>query len=154
MAESYEVKITLGDTMVEVTGAQEGVVEIVRALSELLTSGGGNNPDQEPPPIKDLAPALDARSLFDRKKPKSQNEAVVVASYYLKELAPMQDQSDTVDSTKVENVLRQAKFKLPKNLKSVLVNTQRAGYLDRVGLGEYRLNPVGWNLVEHTLGPE
>jgi len=162
MAESYDVKITLGDAQVEINGAQEGVVEIVKALSDLLSAGSRAHSEPPPPPTGSIeaprsdrtSPVIDARTFFEEKSPKSQNEAVVVATYYLRELAPREERSDTVDLKKIENVLRQAKFKLPKNLKSVLTNTQAAGYFDRVGLGEYKLNPVGWNLVEHTLGSE
>lgn len=151
MTDSYEVKITVGDATVEVSGAKEGVVEIVTALSAVLGGDAGSKPDLAP----GRQPAnADARSFFESKAPKSQNEGVVVAAYYLAELAPQSERSATIDVEKAQNVLRQAKFKLPKNLKSVLVNTQAAGYLDRVGSGEYRLNPVGWNLVEHTLGSE
>ena len=151
MTDSYEVKITVGDATVEVSGAKEGVVEIVTALSAVLRGDAGSQPDKAP---RRQPTNADARSFFESKAPKSQNEGVVVAAYYLAELAPESERSDTIDVEKVQNVLRQAKFKLPKNLKSVLVNTQAAGYLDRVGSGEYRLNPVGWNLVEHTLGSE
>jgi hypothetical protein len=32
-----------------------------------------------------------------------------------------------------------------------LVNAKNAGYLDRIASGQYRLNPVGHNLVTHKL---
>ena len=35
-----------------------------------------------------------------------------------------------------------------------VVNTQKAGYLNRVSVGSYSLSPVGYNLVEHTLGSD
>ena len=129
-------------------------MEIVRALSVILQGGAKSTPSVHPPEERRTSPATDARSFFESKGPRSQNEAVVVAAYYLAELAPEPERSATIDAQKVQNVLRQAKFKLPKSLKSVLANTQTAGYLDRVGVGEYRLNPVGWNLVVHSLGSE
>jgi len=36
VAEQYEVKVTVGDAIVEVRGAQQGVVAIVEALSKIL----------------------------------------------------------------------------------------------------------------------
>ena len=60
--------------------------------------------------------------------------------------------SETIDATKAVEVFRQAKYPLPKRAVQALVNTQNAGYLKRIGPGEYTLNPVGFNLVEHTLG--
>jgi len=149
--DAYEVKITVGDATVEVSGAEAGVVRIVEALTGVLGGvkrGGATEPEQ-----KRIA-VTDPRTLFDSKAPRSQNEGVVVAAYYLQELAPEAERTEVIDGEKVAKVFRQARFKLPKNLPAVLVNTQAAGYLDRIGAGEYRLNPVGWNLVVHTLGSE
>lgn len=36
--------------------------------------------------------------------------------------------------------------------KREVIDASKASYLDRVGPGKYKLNPVGFNLVEHTLG--
>jgi hypothetical protein len=33
-----------------------------------------------------------------------------------------------------------------------LVNAKDAGYLEALGDGNYRLNPVGYNLIAHVLG--
>ncbi|MEX0827302.1 MAG: hypothetical protein WD184_11185 [Acidimicrobiia bacterium] len=152
--EKYDVRITVGDATVEVAGAEDGVVRIVEALAGVLRAGGGTPRAASDDTPQRQANLADPRSLFAAKNPKTQNEGVVVAAFYLRELAPPETRTETIDRTKVENVFRQAKFKLPKDLAAVLINTQKAGYLDKTGTGEYRLNPVGWNLVEHSLGSE
>jgi hypothetical protein len=160
LAEEYEVKITLGDAQVEVRGAQAGVVEIVQALSDLLVQRAGSSappPASEPLPAQDEASRtrrVDARSFFSEKAPSTQSEAVAVAAFYLSELAPEELRSDTIDQARAREVFRQARFPLPKRIDQVLVNTQKAGYVTRVRAGEYKLSPVGFNLVEHTLGPD
>jgi hypothetical protein len=156
----YRVKVTVGDAEVEVHGAKDGVVEIVKALSELLA---GRLVARAAPPQAQSVPdegvvarargRVDARSFFQEKAPSSQSEAVAVAAYYLAELAPPEMRSPTIGAKKAVDVFRQAKYPLPKRIAQVLVNAQNAGYLARVGPGEYTLNPVGFNLVEHTLGP-
>jgi hypothetical protein len=155
----YEVKVTLGDAQVEVRGAQEGVVEIVRALSEVLaqrTPAPAPRPGSEAQAATDeggRARQVDARSLFKEKAPSTQSEAVAVAAFYLSELAPGEMKSGTIDQKRARDVFRQARFPLPKRIDQVLVNAQRAGYITRVKAGEYTLSPVGYNLVEHTLWP-
>jgi hypothetical protein len=157
LADEYEVKITLGDAQVEVHGAQEGVVEIVRALSDVLVQ---RNPATSQPQAVPSAGEpqrvrqVDARSFFTEKSPSTQTEAIAVAAFYLSELAPGEMRSGTIDKERARDVFRQARFPLPKRLDQVLVNTQKAGYLSRVKAGEYTLSPVGFNLVEHTLGTD
>jgi hypothetical protein len=157
MAEEYEVKVAVGDAQIEVRGAKEGVVEIVRALSEMLSQRPQSHP--QTPQTTESAPSpgrrgqVDARSFFQEKAPSSQAEAIAVAAYYLAELAPPEMRSPSIDTRQATDVFRQAKYPLPKRMSQALVNAQNAGYLARVGPGEYKLNPVGFNLVEHALGP-
>lgn len=156
MPDEYEVKVTVGDAEIEVRGAKEGVVEIVRALSDVLSTRQPSR-REEATPIPAESPArraqVDARSFFQEKSPSSQSEAIAVAAYYLSELAPPEMRSPSVDARMLTEVFRQARHPLPKRMPQSLVNTQNAGYLVRVGTGEYKLSPVGFNLVEHTLGP-
>jgi hypothetical protein len=158
VADEYEVKVTLGDAQVEVRGAQEGVVEIVRALADVLT----HRNTAPTAAVKPTGPAaepsrprqVDARSFFNQKQPSTQSEAIAVAAFYLSELAPGEARSGTITKEQASDVFRQARFPLPKRIDQVLVNTLRAGYLNRVSAGEYKLSPVGYNLVEHTLGSD
>lgn len=156
--EQYEVKVTVGDAEIEVHGAKDGVVEIVRALSEVL-SGRTSRPSESQATSPAAEPSsqrrgqVDAKSFFQEKAPSSQSEAMAVATYYLTELAPPDMRAPAIDAKTATTVFRQARYPLPKRTSQVLVNAQNAGYLVRVGPGEYRLSPVGFNLVEHTLGP-
>lgn len=159
MADQYEVKVTVGDAEIEVHGAKDGVVEIVKALSDVLARRGGQTapsttPGVSPAVTASATPArhVDARSFFQEKAPSSQSEAISVATYYVTELAPPEMRTPAINKEKATEVFRQARYPLPKRIAQVLVNAQNAGYLVRVGQGEYKLSPVGFNLVEHTLG--
>jgi hypothetical protein len=160
VAEEYEVKVTVGDATVEVRGAQQGVVAIVDALSKILAGAsrtGGTEAGGEVSPAggrlsRSPGRAVDARTFFAQKDPSTQKEAIAVAAFYLTELAPEDMRSPTIDEAKASEVFRHAKRKLPKVMSQALVDASKTGYLDRVARGEYKLSPVGFNLVEHTLG--
>lgn len=161
MPDQYDVKVTVGDAEIEVHGAQAGVVQIVKALSEIL-AGRAAQPQPKVSTESDEGPVratsrlrhVDARTFFQQKAPSSQVEAIAVAAYYIIELAPPDMRAESIDATKAHDVFRQAKYPLPKRMPQSLVNAQNAGYLKRVGSGEYALTPVGFNLVEHTLGTD
>jgi len=97
---------------------------------------------------------VDIRSLKEEKKPQSLNQMAALIAYYLSELAPDDEKSDTIDSNTLRHYLKVAGFRLPRNISYTLINATAAGYLDNVGRGEYRLNPVGYNLVVHGLPRE
>ena len=152
MADEYEVKVTVGDAIVEVKGARQGVVEIVETLAGILSKPAESGSTDFPPssPRKQI----DVRSFFGEKAPSTQIEALTVAAYYLAELAPEQERSQTIDADGATKLFKQAKVKLPQRMPQSLHNAKTAGYLDQVGPGEFRINPAGFNLVEHTLGEE
>lgn len=93
----------------------------------------------------------DIRSLTAEKQPRSVNEMVALVAYYLSELAPKQDRSDVVTPETIRRYFKMAGFPLPSVLRNVLPNASAAGYLENVSRGEYRLNPVGYNLIVHSL---
>jgi hypothetical protein len=69
--EQYEVEVTVGDAEIEVRGAQEGVVEIVRALSEIL-AGRPRQTAASESAVAAVQPTartsqVDARSFFSEK---------------------------------------------------------------------------------------
>ena len=97
---------------------------------------------------------VDIRSLKEEKKPQSLNQMAVLIAYYLSELAPEGEKSNTINSDVLRRYLKVAGFRLPRNISYTLINAAAAGYLDNVGRGEYRLNPVGYNLVVHGLPRE
>lgn len=96
-------------------------------------------------------PITDIRTLTAEKQPRSSNEMAALVAYYVSELAPEDDRSDTVDLELIRKYFKMAAFPLPSALRNVLPNAAAAGYMENVGRGEYRLNPVGYNLVVHRL---
>jgi hypothetical protein len=152
----YRVKVTLGDAVVEVEGEEKGVVAIVKALSNVVRSEQKTLPTTPTLPLLEPSPRLghiDIRSFFQVKKPSTDIEASAVAAYYYKYLAPSDQRKETIDSTLLQDAFRLAQRPLPAKSAYTLVNAKAAGYLDSTSeQGFYRLNPVGFNLVEHTLG--
>lgn len=112
------------------------------------------------PPVPVASPAstgpaapivADIRSLKEAKQPKSDNQMAALVAYYLKEVAPSNDRKDAISQEDIEKYFKQAGFPLPNRPSMTLVNARHAGYFDPAGVGSYRLNPVGHNLVAHGL---
>ncbi|MGA8221330.1 MAG: hypothetical protein WB780_06705 [Candidatus Acidiferrales bacterium] len=94
----------------------------------------------------------DIRSLKNEKLPRSANEMAALVAYYLSEAAPEIHRKQTINSDDIKTYFKQAPFKLPSSAMMTLVNAKNAGYLESTGEpGQYRLNPVGYNLVAHNL---
>jgi hypothetical protein len=74
-----------------------------------------------------------------------------LVAYYLQELAPDEEQKQTVSTQDIEKYFKQAGFKLPKALEQILRDAKSSGYFESAGRGEYKLNAVGYNLVAHSL---
>ena len=70
-------------------------------------------------------------------------EAAAVAAYYNQYVAGAEQRQDTVNADSLQEAFRLARWPLPKRTAFTLVNARNAGYLDSVGEGQYRLNPVG-----------
>lgn len=98
-----------------------------------------------------LTPLPDIRSLTAEKQPRSAIEMVALVAYYLSEVAPESERSETINSRHVRKYFKMARFPLPRSPEYTLPNAAGAGYLERVSQGEYRLNPVGYNLIVHGL---
>lgn len=100
-----------------------------------------------PPPAfrRELSTSL--RSLQLEKKPRNTNEMAAVIAYYLSELAPMNERKEAINTVDLQKYFKQAGFPLPKSPRSALSNASAAGYFDSVAHGQYKLNPVGYNLV-------
>lgn len=152
----YKVKVTIGDAVVEVEGEEKGVVAIVQALSDAVRGGRKTSDVVSTPATSGPAPRLtpvDIRSFFQEKQPSSDVEAAAVVAYYYRYLAPPEQRRDAIDPSALQDAFRLARRPLPAKAAYTLVNARNAGYLDSTGeTGFYRLNPVGFNLVEHTLG--
>jgi len=150
----YKVKVTICDSVVEVEGEERGVVAIVSALSDAVRGGRKSSESIAQPTTPEPLPRsgqTDIRTFFEEKQPSSDVEAAAVAAYFYKYLASPEDRRETIDSATLENSFRLARRPLPAKAAFTLVNARNAGYLDSTGDGAYRLNPVGFNLVEHTL---
>jgi len=93
----------------------------------------------------------DIRSLAQQKAPTSAVERAVLVAYYLSEVAPETERKNYIGKEELIKYFKQAGFPLPKRPEQTLVNAKHGGYLDRVGEGKYRLNPVGHNLIAHIL---
>jgi hypothetical protein len=166
----YKVKVKVGDADVEVEGAESGVVKIVEALSEIFrasrrsTTGASSSGTSLSPPLlaRTSGPVTvytrslptDIRSFFEEKNPSSDIEAATAAAYYYQYVAPEEQRRSTIDSAALQEAFRLAKRPLPARTIYTLANARNAGYLDSLEGGQFRLNPVGYNLVEHGLGQE
>lgn len=93
----------------------------------------------------------DIRALKEEKRPSTANEMAAVVAYYLQELAPPEERKREVDVQDVVEYFKQAGFPLPTATKQILHNAKAAGYFKAVGGGKFTLNPVGHNLVAHSL---
>jgi hypothetical protein len=103
--------------------------------------------------VPHTARRLSIRDLKEEKKPESSNQMAALVAYYLSEIADQSESKDTVNAADIEKYFKQAGFKLPKSIPQALPNAAAAGYFDGEGRGQYRLNPVGYNLVVHGLPP-
>ena len=91
------------------------------------------------------------KDLREEKQPDSSNQMTALVAYYLQDVAPDAERRNVVVAADIEKYFKQARFNLPKKLSMALANAAAAGYLDAVGGGAYKLNPVGYNLVAHGL---
>ncbi|HET6204503.1 MAG TPA: hypothetical protein VFI25_17060 [Planctomycetota bacterium] len=95
---------------------------------------------------------VDIRTFGQEKSPRSANERVAVVAYYLSELAPADERKAEISAADIIKYFKQADFPLPGASRMTLVNAKNAGYLDAgAERGTYKLNPVGHNLVAHSL---
>jgi hypothetical protein len=104
-----------------------------------------------PTEVPALPRVKDIRTLTAEKQPRSTNEMVALIAYYVSELAPEEERSQTVNMNIIRKYFKLANFPMPRAPHSAIPNAAAAGYLQNVSRGEYRLNPVGYNLVVHGL---
>lgn len=108
--------------------------------------------ETEPSFSKDnRAEEVHIQELVNEKKPRSAIEMATLVAYYLSHKAPKADRKQTITTKDIETYFKIGGVKLPSKPQFTLPNTKAAGYLDSTGGGEYRLNPVGYNLVVHSM---
>lgn len=110
------------------------------------TSEVGTQPQQPPSPL----PA-DIRTLKDTKNPSTSLEMACLVAYYLQDVAPAPERKDHVTVDDLDKYFKQAQFRLPRAIDQLPFNVKNAGYFDSAGSGAFKLNPVGYNLVVHSL---
>ena len=97
-------------------------------------------------------PMKDIRSLAGLKQPRTVNEKVALVAFYLKNMAPQDERRDYITSEDIQRYFVEAGFELPTAPPNVtLGHAKNAGYLNALERGQWRLNPVGHNLVAHKL---
>ena len=90
-------------------------------------------------------------TLKEQKKPRSANEMAALVGYYLGNVVPQDKRKIAINQKDIETYFKIGKFPLPNRVRMTLVNAKTAGYFDSTNEGEYKLNPVGYNLVVHSM---
>ena len=101
-----------------------------------------------------LQSITDIRTFADRKKPKLIVEQVAFVAFYLLEYANDSEKTQEFGPEHIKKYFIQARFlslSTRRKLNIALINTKKAGYIDKVARGKYKLNSVGYNLVKDTL---
>lgn len=168
---STSAKKTLGNAIDDIVAALEALDEAsrptaIRAACEHLgmtvpASSAAPSSGSAPAQVTGAGPAAssapasqaitDIRTFKEQKQPASAAEMACVVAYYLDTLAPAGERKQEVSSNDLEKYFKQAGYRLPKRMAQVLVDARAAGYFDSAGHGKYKLNPVGHNLVVHSL---
>jgi hypothetical protein len=96
-------------------------------------------------------PVTDIRQLKEQKDPQSANQMAALVAYYLKEIVPVSQRKESIGAEDIDQYFKQARFPSPKRPGLTLTNAKNAGYFDPAGVGQYKLNAVGYNLVAYGL---
>ncbi len=99
-------------------------------------------------------PLKGIEAFVSEKKPKSDQQFAAVVAYFYGFEAPQAERKDTITSADLQEAAHLVGWRRFRQPSVTLNNAVSQGYLDRVGRGTFRLNPVGENLVATTLsGP-
>ncbi len=133
--------------------ARQSVLEYVLKRLDIKVEAFQKPPPGETPVMdENEQPAeVHIKNLKKEKKPRSAIEMATLVAYYLANKAPKEARKQTITTEDIDTYFKIAEFKLPTQPKFTLPNTKNAGYLDAIGGGEYKLNPVGYNLVVHSM---
>lgn len=94
---------------------------------------------------------LDIKTLKNEKQPGSAIEMACIVGYFLQNVAQGDERKATIKGEDIDKYFRQAGYPLPKAKGQLLVDAKSSGYFDSAGVGAYKLNAVGYNLVAHSL---
>ena len=129
-----------------------GALPIQSTIPGLGVSAPSASSGGTAPAVASASAIHDIRSLKEAKSPKSANEMAALVAFYISELAPAGERKSAITKADIERYFKSAGFSLPADASFTLVNAKNAGYLDNAGGGQYKLNPVGYNLVAHRMG--
>ena len=130
-------------------GLSLGVAESIVAAVPVSAPSGTSVPAETA--ARTPVTPQDIRTFREVKGPKNAIEMACLVAYYLEYMAQPADRKTAVTKADLDKYFKQAGQKLPKKIDQVLVDAKSAGYFDSVSRGKYKLNPVGDNLVVHTL---
>jgi hypothetical protein len=117
-----------------------------------LASALGTQLDGKPTHAEGPAAATDIRSLKETKKPRTANEMAALVAYYLEHVASGDERRSFITAEDIKTYFNQAGFPLPTAPAAMtLTHAKNAGYLTARDRGQYRLNPVGYNLIAYKL---
>jgi hypothetical protein len=95
---------------------------------------------------------IDVRTFASQKKPTTVQGRVALIAFYLSELAPGSERKAELSATDLTRYLKQANLPIPARARQALLDAKNAGYIDSGSArGTYKLNPVGYNLIAHSL---
>lgn len=114
-----------------------------------VSPAGSALPPGESAPSPSTDGAAHIKAFKEAKKPKSATEMAALVAYYLAHKST--EKRQTITAKDVQTQFQIAEFPLPGKPQFTLPNAKNAGYLDAAGNGEYKLNPVGYNLIVHSL---
>jgi hypothetical protein len=110
-----------------------------------------HHPPATPPTHGGGGHSTDIKSFTTSKAPKSDQQFAAVVAYFYQFEAPPDQRKDMIDVETMKQAARLAGRKQAPQWRFTLQNAKTAGYLDGAGDGNYKLSPVGENLVAITL---
>ena len=91
------------------------------------------------------------KQLKNEKKPQSAIEMAALVAYYLSHVVLADQRKQVIDANDLSTFFKIADYPLQAKFADTLSNAKKAGYFDSVERGQYKLNPVGYNLVTHSM---
>ena len=159
--EGKRLKIVLPEGTVDAEGSEEFLARVREALVFVLSASGeriplaGRSPGVEPPAtppevVRREERRQDLRTFYHEKQPTTDAQATAVIAFYLTELAPEGERSESFDAP---TVIKHFKLfrPLPSREHDALSVARRYGYIDQLERGRYKLTAIGYNLVAHEL---
>jgi hypothetical protein len=109
-----------------------------------------------PPPILNPVPpetSSDIRTFVRSKNPSSDIQLSAAVAYYYRFRAPAGERRETINAAGLVEAIRLiGGWEQPPQPRITLHNAKKQGYLDAAGKGEFKINSVGENLVNMTMG--